>query len=367
MSTILLRPEATITVAGVSAPLESGTITVDEVWSPYCQASLVVPFSDPAAVARIDPRQNHRATVAASVDGYWRTGGDGFPYGHGPYGHGPYGGSYPPEWIRTGLRTFDLGIRVRTIDYKSGTCVLQLASDEALLQDYVVLADDTSYTPETSLRVVINHVLGVVIPGAQLEGEPADDTIISNPEPLIWKTGVSAWAFLEPLLTQSNLRLFCDEARKWRLVTPADYMVPGTVFLNGTVATEGIDEISREDVALWAEGIAVQYAWDDSTLGPQVKWDTAGQPNKVLTIEYRRAYPGPGAAANILASMQARGRVQAGTALTDYQATPGMQSQIKLDSPTVLTGRVAAVTFDLATGLMNIRSKDQIQGRKAPG
>ena len=71
MSTPLLHPEATVTVAGVTVPVERGELTLDEGWAPYCQTSIVAPFDDPAAVTAIDPRRGDRAVITASVGGFW--------------------------------------------------------------------------------------------------------------------------------------------------------------------------------------------------------------------------------------------------------------------------------------------------------
>lgn len=520
MSTVLIRPAATVTVGGVVAPATSGEVALDESWAPYCQGTVAVPFDDPAAVTGIDPRLGHRALIAASADA----------------------GAAP--------RTFDLGIRRRDIDYEAGVATLTLASDEALLQDYAPLANDkTPRTYETSLRAVCNYVLGKVIPGAALAASPSTDANVTaywsvtneftnpgievdttgwsihagantptrdttqkhsgtasikwtstvasgetalryttigvmpghlyalsgwvfqdtsrafrlrvrwkndagvtvrdngiapitpaastwarisaifvpppgatsaeihaastpsavgqatylddvmwhegsevvpyfdgstpagggytyawsstanaspstrtpnterDPEALTWKAGVTAWDFLEPLLTSTGLRLFCDEARVWRLV-PATYSLPGVVALVAPRTTSAIDTISRDPDSPWANGVVARYLWDDALLGPMEKIDTAGTAGKVLVVEYFRPYPGPGGAAAILTAISARGRTQEVVALADYLATPGMESRITVESG-VLVGRIRSLSWDLSTGLMQVASRDQ--------
>lgn|GEM_PF-1887444 len=180
-----------------------------------------------------------------------------------------------------------------------------------------------------------------------------------DPDSLIWSAGTTAWDFLEALVTAAGLRLFCDELRVWRLVKP-DYTVDGSVVLTAGNATAGDDLISREDAQVWAQGVVVRYTWTDADGISRTKDDTAGAAGKVLLVEYRDTpYPGPGAAAAILAAMTARGRVQGVTSLTDYRATPGMQSRASMPGSGQVVGTVRSVQFDTATGLMQVASKGQ--------
>ncbi|WP_156122570.1 hypothetical protein [Microbacterium hominis] len=72
-------------------------------------------------------------------------------------------------------RLFNLHIRERAVDHDAGVVTLNLASDEGLLQDYAPLADDLGPRAyETSVRSVVNYVLGKAIPGATLEPGTAD-------------------------------------------------------------------------------------------------------------------------------------------------------------------------------------------------
>lgn len=73
-------------------------------------------------------------------------------------------------------REFNLGIRRRSVSQSSGEVTLDLASDEAMLDDYRPLVDDlTPLLHQSSLRAIVNYVLGEAIPGASLETSPAHD------------------------------------------------------------------------------------------------------------------------------------------------------------------------------------------------
>jgi hypothetical protein len=181
------------------------------------------------------------------------------------------------------------------------------------------------------------------------------------PELFVWKPGVTGWDLLEPLTSQAGFRLFCDELRVWRLVDPAEYVVDGFVVIHDGNATDGTDTISREDAEVFATGVVVTYLWEDSTGTARVQYDTAGTPDKVVVIEYRRPYPGPGAAAKILARRNGSGRVEDVTALVQWEATPGMVASITLPVTPNQSGKVDAVTFALDdTALMDLATRGLI-------
>lgn len=174
---------------------------------------------------------------------------------------------------------------------------------------------------------------------------------------LTWPAGVSAWDFLQPLVTASAKRLFCDEARVWRLV-PADYIVAGVVTVAERYnATQGTDLITRGDRSLWANGVVVIYEWTGANGGRFMAIDSAGTPGLVRTVRYERPYAGPGAAAYILSVMQGQGRTQDVVALTNYDATPGMEVSITLPGAFDQIGRLKDVVFNVTTGLMRVGSR----------
>lgn len=527
MTTPLLRPAATVTVGATSAPITDGSVvTLDEGWAPYGQGTVVVDVP-PDQAQLIDPRTPTRVVLVASSDE----------------------GATP--------RTFNLGIRSRQIDYKARNCTLTVATDEAMVMDYAVLAEDTGAVAyQASLLAIVNYVLGKAIPGAVVnagqsspdvpvpllidstnvvrnprlglnstdwsttwaggpgapgsrvaggpsyagdvwrmignsgtttgaylfiheDGVPltpgvkyrlgldirsvvpvqldvqfftsagaaisistptavpansgsfvrryleftAPDTtakgrirvvagnlttnqtvdataarmsvrtddytdtgyfdggtpdtptydyaftgaahasssrrvplVQMSPQLLTWLPGTSGWDFLASILTQVGRRLFCDEARVWRLVG-SEFWAPGSVQVTVDNTAEAADVINREDPQLWAQGVAVRYTWNDAT-GSKVATDAAGSPGKVLVVNYARPYPGPGAAANILRSLTTRGRVQDVTALARFQATPGQELRLVLPGAALNVGRLRAVQFQLYQGLMRLSSKE---------
>lgn len=161
MSTVFIpRPTSVVTVAGHPVNVNTGsTITLDET-TEYVTASLELPLPADTVVDDIDPRDGARAVITARI------------------GTGP-------------ARTFDVGVRERTIDHKKKTLTLSCASDEALLGDYAPLVDTVgAFAHQASLRSVINYVLWEL--GAYLEPgvDDAPMTVYSDarnmvPDPVV--------------------------------------------------------------------------------------------------------------------------------------------------------------------------------------
>ena len=183
-----------------------------------------------------------------------------------------------------------------------------------------------------------------------LEGTERDPTLFT------WNPGVTAWDFLEPFTSAAGLRLFCDERRDWRLITPEEYEVPGLVNVTPTNASEGKDSISREDAEVFATGVVVQYDWTDYVGIPRVAWDSAGTPEKVFLVRYARAYPGAGAAAAILKRRNGTGRTQDVEAIAQWDATPGMDSRVSLPDAPLQGGKVTLLRWDFEFPVMRVGS-----------
>lgn len=105
---------------------------------------------DPATAAQIDPRIATRVevTLSTALDG-------------------------------SDERSFDLGLRARRIDHAGRTISLELATDEAMLNDYAPLAPDRNpRTYEASVRALCNYVLGKI--GASLAAGTVDANITAQ-------------------------------------------------------------------------------------------------------------------------------------------------------------------------------------------
>jgi hypothetical protein len=182
-----------------------------------------------------------------------------------------------------------------------------------------------------------------------------------RPELFVWKAGVSAWDFLVDITASVNMVLWCDELRNWYLASPESRQIATLVNISATNTRDGSDTLARAGEYSTATGVVVRYRWRDEFDIDQERADSAGTPERAILFERENTpYPGPGAAAAILARRQGTGRVQRVTAIAVLEATPGMSASISLPGAPATTGRIASVTFALADGFMDVDTSGQI-------
>ncbi|MDY0827540.1 hypothetical protein SK224_00200 [Microbacterium sp. BG28] len=153
---------------------KGGRITLNDSAAPHVTATVDVPIPDAAVLGLLDPRIRRRVRIDATAV---------FAFG-------------------TQARSFDLGLRDRRVRHADAVVTLVLASDEAILEDYAPLADDsTPYQHQNSIRALTNYVLGKALPGVTLAtGAPdapiraliSSANLLSNPRARFALTGWSA-------------------------------------------------------------------------------------------------------------------------------------------------------------------------------
>lgn len=195
--------------------------------------------------------------------------------------------------------------------------------------------------------------------GAPSERKPADG-IERLPELFTWEAGVSAWDFLMPLVSAAGFRLFCDEQRRWYLIDPQDWHVPGRYSVRPAITTSGQDVI---DIASgeWYDGAVITYKWEDSDGISHSQKDSAGINGRVYAETIEREYPGPGRAQAILNKSQGRGRVQDVTVQTNYNMRPGQEVQIDLPGTAAQIGTISRTDFGLSSGLVHLESAGLVE------
>lgn len=363
----------TAQVAGTALaprPVDGGSLTLDESWSPYVQGSLTFTLDATTADA-IDPRADARMLVrcsaqfgepftlaeitsgAGSTTAAWTADLAGAPLAAWT---GEHGRPYNAFGMRASrARRFDLGVRDRVVDHQAGTITVQLASDEALLQDVALVATAPRSPASATVRAAVTLALSEI--GAVLE--PGVDDGPVEPDAAAWQPGETGWDYVRPLVDSAGLRLFCDEQRRWHLVQP---LAPtgGALMLSPTNTMQLQDQIAR-DVG-WYDAVVVVYRWRDSSGVDRTVYDVATTPGytKVRTVEIARPWPGNGAARAMLARSSGRGRVLAATGVSDYGAEPGQMLLISSPAAPLQTGLLARVTWDLAAREMQVRSRDLI-------
>jgi hypothetical protein len=325
---------ATMTTPVVDLKPISASVTLDEAWSPYARATLVCPIpGPPVLLTQIDPRQNDRVTIVLK-----RT---------------------DVQTLAVQTRTFNLGLRERIIDYVDGTMTLQLSGDELLLQDFLRYQNvDAALTPPatSSLKALVNWGLNTAIPGASLTAGSSDATI--EPTRILFKLGDPMWGMLDGFVRGSALRLWCDEARTWRLGPPL--VAAGTITLTPTVLNS---TLTREP---WADAVVIENTWTDSfgdiyTVAISAYIATPpGPPTKGFILRNASAtIPTSAAALALFNRMYGRGGTLTVQAVSDYTVTPGVVLNYMNVPQTPANAMVSSVTWELPSDEMTITTRDK--------
>ena len=177
-----------------------------------------------------------------------------------------------------------------------------------------------------------------------------------NTDATIWRPGTSASDWLEPILQQSGLHLWADESRAWQL--RRDRTLPDLISISPqTSVTDATDSISLANESEYYDHVVLAFtgnlAADGSTY---TTYDVATSGTYLAGFykEYDTPQPGVGGAANILTASLGKGRVFALSAVSNYLTTPGQNVVATIPDTPLQTGRVKAVSFDLATFLMSL-------------
>lgn len=316
--------DETISVRGGSVTLDAGRV-------PHVQGDLRAPI---ALLDELDPRVTPRVVLTATA----RIGS------------------------QTQVRIFDLGVRRRPVEHGDGTMTLTLASDEALLDDFRPLSDDSGPAGYATIRGVVGYVLSVVLPGAvlapgadapALREDAADDA-------LVWRAGTSALDFLHPLVQAVGMRLVCDERRVWTLRTET-YAGHGAVIsiAYGIDMVDGGDTIDRDN-ALWFDAQVTRYRWTDAAGAQQEAVDSYALQTpytRVNLVAINAPYPGPGRSAYAVRRAQQRGREVTATKVSDWTVAAEQPVIVYLPDTPVQVGSVQRVRFDLDRDEMTIDAR----------
>ncbi|WP_341934714.1 hypothetical protein MRBLWO14_000286 [Microbacterium sp. LWO14-1.2] len=226
--------------------LDGGQLTLDSERFTHVAGNVTLAVDDPALLDALDPRLSSRLQITATRDG-------GTP------------------------RVFDLGIREMSPDRQAGTVRLQLASDEAILQDFAQLVDDPAPRQrEASLRSVCNYVLGKI--GTQLQPGTEDANVtayweivnqLTNPrlanDAAAWQTGSGATAGNRVVMS-APLPPVGNTAYQWT-AAPGDSNVvpltsryrvtPGKWYVFTAYLCSGVTRQARAAIQWWSAGGSV--------------------------------------------------------------------------------------------------------------
>lgn len=132
-------------------PIKGGSVTLDEGWAPYAQATLEIPIPALNVLYALDPRKNVRVNLTLT-SAYGDVQGDWNPEGY-----------IPPT-----TRPFNLRLTGRRTNHKDGTLTLALASDETTLQSYSWVDTNPRPLSTTSAVTAVKDVFALALPGSTL-------------------------------------------------------------------------------------------------------------------------------------------------------------------------------------------------------
>jgi hypothetical protein len=253
---------------------------------------------------------------------------------------------------------FDGYLMLRTVtkDYISKETTLELTSHEAILQDTIGYPSDLVFT-YTSLRDIINYVLQYSI-GALTTLQPgAADYTYSPAYGLIWAPEKTGWDYLNELVTSAGLVLYCDEKGDWYLEYPA--AVTGALELkdddNITTLTSTIDRNSDTffDYAL------VEYR-NPTALPVYQSFGISGfdiSKDKYFLYE-NLLYPGGNPAQELVYRGATRGEHYEVEAISNYDARPRQNMTIDVTDEPTKTAIIQSITWSLPSARMSVDIRD---------
>ena len=255
---------------------------------------------------------------------------------------------------------FDGYLMLRTVtkDYVSGQTTLELTSHEAILQDSIGYPSDLAFA-FTSLRDIINFVLADTI-GALTQLQPgAADYTYSPAYSFLWLPNLTAWDVLDALVKAANLVLFCDEKGDWYLNPAAS--TSGDLYLkdddNITMLSSKID---RSSPAFFDYAV-VEYR-NEGSVPVYKNFGTSGFPiSKDRYFLVENVQP-PAAPANAAQAMvwraETRGIIYQIEAISNYDARPRQNMTIDVTGEAVKTAIIQSISWSLPSARMSVDVRD---------
>lgn len=254
---------------------------------------------------------------------------------------------------------FDGYLMLRSIEknYISKETTLELTSHEAILLDSIGYPSDLIFL-FTSLRSLINYVLGQTIGVfTQLQPGTVDYTYPGLGYEFNWRPEQTAWDILEALVTAANLVLYCDEHGDWYLQEAL--ATAGTLALkdddNITTLTTRIDRNSET----FFDYAVVEYR-NEGSLPVYYSFGTSGfdiSKDRYFLIENVEA-PGGNPAQALVWRAVTRGQIFNVEAISNYDARPRQDMTIDITGEPTKTAIIQSVTWSLPSARMSIDIRD---------
>lgn len=253
---------------------------------------------------------------------------------------------------------FDGYLMLRSVvkDYVSGQTTLELASHEAILQDSIGFPTDLIFS-FTSLRDIVNYVLQTCI-GALTTLQPgAADYTYSPAYSLFWKPNQTGWDILNALVTAADLVLFCDEKGDWHL--DYAYSTAGDLYLkdddNITTLSSRIDRNSKT----FFDYAVVEYRYPGEVTSFQTFGTSGFDISKdAYFLRENVKNPGGNAAQSLVWRAETRGLTYEVEAISNYDARPRQEMTIDVTGEPTKTAIVQSITWTLPSARMSVDIRD---------
>lgn len=361
------------------------SLTLDERWSPYVQASAVIPYTA-ARAALLDPRPLPHARVRIGLRRAWAGRPTALDFSEAWVGR--HGSDLTAEWVGltagalstawfedwgagdkpSDTLTADLVVRRRRAVFGEDVIEITAVSDELLAQGEHVFAYRPIEPLSTRIRALLTAA-GIVLAGDALSAgdtlnAPALTSSIESFKSTVWDLCAQAVA-------AAGMRLYCDEARTWHLVDPAAAPIASASVTRATMADDTIDlDGDYADVygvlLTGTDGTSPVYLFDSEPAplpaGPlKIAFDVEDHPEITggafssdvrpsvarLTAQYRR--------------LNSQGRTVTATAPADLTLRPSVAITTGAPSLPALDGVLAAVTFAIPEDTMTIATRSTVQ------
>lgn len=372
---------------GTTAALIDGTITLDNNWSPYVQATDVT-IVTPASLAPFDPRKNNATSPPRVLIGAFQEFNDSEPlstftaaYAHcsdltAAFGHCSditaamvhdlWGNASVPPAV---YRTFDLAIFAIT-PASDGTSKLTLYSDEYALTEWMSPNQIAGWAaPVDTLHNLIKGLdkaqWAPYVPdfAASTFDYSLASQINATPNPN-YPPVTSVWSFLDTYVQLAGGRFWVDEKRQ-RHLEPSPTSSPGAFVFDVTEeAVRWSDEIGR--LTTWYNVVLVVYSWTDAAGLQQTYIDQGFAPGAItganfrtLVVQRSQPAPGPGAAQAIANRVCTYGDDLTIDAVNDFSVTPGQPATVTTPNG-VVHGVVGAVSWHVAAAEMSVTPRQLI-------
>lgn len=359
-------------------------VTLDERWSPYVQASVVIDHT-PERAALVDPRPG-APRVRVGVRRAWA--------------NRPTLEDLSTEWVglvvedlstewvglavddlstawtvewESGDRasdtlTADLTVRGRVVDLVAETITISAVSDELLAQD----AHMFLVRPAESLSSRVRAALDAAGVGGGSDLSAGDGVSAGALTSATASFTSSVWDLLARDVTAAGLRLYCDEQRVWRLVDPT---ADPTISVEVTRVTAASDTVALDGDYADAYGVlltgsdagAPVYLFDTYPYpvpaGPvRISFDVEDHPEITGGIFPSEIRPTPERLAAQFQRLNSQGRTLSVTAPADPTIRPGVAITTGAPSLPALDGVVAAVTIRVPEDTMQITTRSTVDG-----